>query len=321
VTGRPGGEAADRIGGEAAAWIVREDRGLDAGEAAALRAWLAADARHARAHAERRRLWKLSEDLAGAERAPAARGRMLRWVTPLGLAAALAVGAWFGLTPGSPGPAPEAELATELRRFLPDGSVVDLAPGAEVAVEMTPTGRRVRLQRGAAHFAVAKDSQRPFVVATPAGVEVRAVGTAFTVDATAAAVDVRVTEGTVEVRNRAVDSAGEMAPRVTRGHRLVVAASRPADEARIEPLAPTATRAPARPGSYEFDRTPLARAVAELNRSAGMNLSLADASLAELPIYAAFRADQTEAFIRLLEATGEVQVERTGEAVRLRRRR
>ncbi len=70
------------------------------------------------------------------------------------------------------------------RRELPDGSVVDLKPGAEIAVEFTPALRRVTLRAGAAHFAVVKNPARPFVVAV-GDVEMRAVGTEYSVQARA----------------------------------------------------------------------------------------------------------------------------------------
>ncbi len=102
-----------------------------------------------------------------------------------------------------------AILAMPVRQVLDDGSVVELKDDAEIAVAFTAGVRRVVLRRGEAHFEVAKDPARPFVV-TAGGIEVRAVGTAFAVDYGARAVEVFVTEGRVAVAEdtaRAGDSA------------------------------------------------------------------------------------------------------------------
>ena len=48
------------------------------------------------------------------------------------------------------------------RRTLPDGSVIELNAGAEIAVNFTPAQRGVRLLRGEALFAVAHNPGSPF---------------------------------------------------------------------------------------------------------------------------------------------------------------
>src|SRR6185312_8533669 len=84
------------------------------------------------------------------------------------------------------------------RKTLVDGSVVELRDTAEIAVDYAGPLRRVTLRRGEALFQVAKNPARPFVVKA-GGLEVRAVGTAFSVQIDGAAVDVLVTEGRVSV--------------------------------------------------------------------------------------------------------------------------
>jgi transmembrane sensor len=85
------------------------------------------------------------------------------------------------------------------RLALPDGSRVELKDGSEVVVQYSASERRVKLTGGEAHFTVWKDKTRPFIV-NAAGVEVRAVGTAFNVRLEAKSVEVLVTEGRVEGR-------------------------------------------------------------------------------------------------------------------------
>ncbi|MGH7956064.1 MAG: iron-containing alcohol dehydrogenase, partial [Opitutaceae bacterium] len=76
------------------------------------------------------------------------------------------------------------------------GSVVELNVDADILVDFSPVRRAVRLVRGEAHFTVATDAARPFVVSA-GGVEVRAVGTGFAVHFAPQEIAVLVTEGQV----------------------------------------------------------------------------------------------------------------------------
>src|SRR5205814_7462486 len=96
-------------------------------------------------------------------------------------------------------------VSTPTKQTLPDGSVVHLNTGAAISVAYTHSSRRVVLDRGEAHFQVEK-SVTPFVVAAH-GIEVRAVGTVFSVQLMPQAVEVLVTEGRV-----AVDQSASNAP-------------------------------------------------------------------------------------------------------------
>lgn len=106
-----------------------------------------------------------------------------------------------------------AHLSVPARRVLEDGSVVELKDDAELALAFTDGVRRVILRRGEAHFAVAKNPNRPFVVEA-GGIEVRAVGTAFAVRHRARAIEVVVTEGRVAVEESGVGSLGAVEPAV-----------------------------------------------------------------------------------------------------------
>lgn len=109
--------------------------------------------------------------------------------------------AWqLWLRPSAPTlPTPSSALVTApVRQVLPDGSIVDLKDGAAIQTEFTPEFRRVALQNGEAHFQVTKNRARPFIVVA-GGIEVRAVGTAFSVDRGSRTVEVLVTEGRVTV--------------------------------------------------------------------------------------------------------------------------
>lgn len=225
---------------------------------------------------------------------------------------------------------PVATTATLLRpalQTLPDGSVVELKDGARIAVEFTPALRRITLVSGEAHFQVAKNPNRPFVVGA-GQVEVRAVGTAFSVALAPALVDVLVTEGTVSVaaENRATPT-GTPSPRpsvalVNAGDRCVVDASLvpqvqglsagDADEK-------LAWRIP----QLEFSRAPLPDVVDAMNRHAAtksaVRLEVGDPTLNQLTLTGFLRADNTEGLLRLLETNFNVSADRSGTTIVLRR--
>jgi transmembrane sensor len=59
-----------------------------------------------------------------------------------------------------------------------------------------------------------------------------------------------------------------------------------------------------------FADTPLAEVIAQFNRRNAVQLVLADPELATLSVAGSFRAENVEAFVRLLESSRDVRVER-----------
>ncbi|MBI4622655.1 MAG: FecR domain-containing protein [Verrucomicrobia bacterium] len=215
------------------------------------------------------------------------------------------------------------------QQTLPDGTVVELKDGARIDVRFGSERsdvRRVFLENGEAHFAVAKDPTRPFIV-TVAGVEVRAVGTAFAVGLDQREIAVLVTEGQVAVERTIAPPAGVAVERsgvtLDAGKRLVVdlAAANvelPAPEsiAAIELAAHLSWRAP----RIRFSNTPLFEAVAIFNQRNSEKLVI-DEALAELRIGGVVRADNTRTFLIFLK--NEFGIEPTagpGGTIQLRRR-
>ncbi len=296
----------------AAAWVVRHERGLSAAEQDAFSAWLAADPRHRAAFAEQRWSWEELDRLSGlqtsvhagpeATRPPARR----RFVAPLalaGIAAAAAIVFFnFSRPPTAALAASAPPLALCEEEKLADGSRVVLNRGAAIAVLFTAHERRVRLERGEAHFAVAKDPARPFVVEVD-GVAVRAVGTAFSVKRGVDSVAVLVTEGTVALNSPAVSNA-ELAPLITAGQKAVVSLSPQAAATVIEAVATDEMEARLawKPRLLEFDEAPLAEIAAEFNRRNPVRIEIASSALRARRLSATLRSDNVEGFVRMLEA-------------------
>lgn len=202
---------------------------------------------------------------------------------------------------------------------LPDGSTVELKDGAKVEIDFNGGFRRVRLTNGEAHFQVTKDKARPFIVSA-GKVEVRAVGTAFSVQLASEEVDVLVTEGRVQV---GADAAKEpVSAYVDAGGRCVIAADL---LPRVETIssAEAGERLAWRVTQLEFSRTPLSEVVGLMNRHAPVGqmtrFEIADRELSAIKLTGFLRADNTEGLLRLLENNFQVRSERVGERIVLRR--
>ncbi|MHC1547882.1 FecR family protein [Phyllobacterium sp. K27] len=91
----------------------------------------------------------------------------------------------------------ETELGEIRRVALTDGSVATINTVSRITVQMRKSVRHIRVDRGEAWFQVAKGPNRPFVVEA-GDLNVRAVGTAFSVRRLDHGAEVMVTEGAVE---------------------------------------------------------------------------------------------------------------------------
>jgi len=200
----------------ASRWVGRHDAGMTVSDRAEFERWKAADPRHERAYARHEQTWKdfdrpmaagkakvMIEALA-ASKHKRQRRKVKRLVT--GLSTCVLVGLlWYQNArdirqdTSSAFIASNAKVTLPERRTLPDGSIVELKSGAVIGVNFGTNARQVTLKRGEAFFQVVKNPL-PFVVSAD-GVGVRAVGTAFSVQLGAHAVDVLVTEGTVAVES------------------------------------------------------------------------------------------------------------------------
>lgn len=324
----------ERIDALAADWLARREAGLTTEERAEFSEWLLADERHATAAERIERAWSRlkrpqiagqAEALQAAVEAQVAQRsrrtrRRIAAVIALPLAAAAAIVFAFAPTwraPVDAAPVATATVAATEWRRLPDGSQVELNAGAEIAVDFSAKRRAVRLVRGEAHFAVAKDPQRPFVV-TAGGVAVRAVGTEFAVNLAAGDVDVLVTEGRVAVE-RAVEGAEAASALpmekpaeavlafVDAGNRMSVPVAATPATAISPPSAVSAMQVQTalawRSRRVEFTDVRLAEIVAHFNRRNTVQLQLATADCGEIRLSGVFAADDPEAFARLVQAS------------------
>lgn len=318
----------------AAEWLARRDAGWTAADRAEFEQWLAADARHAAAWEELESAWVtfdhprqrgLADEMVS-ELALRRRRRQARWrFAGCGLAVAAGIACLVAFLPSRPAPsaAPVASgvLLRPDVRDLPDGSRIDLNAGAEVEVKFSAEVRAIRLVRGEAHFNVARNPERPFVV-TAGALAVRAVGTAFSMKLETHTVDLLVTEGRVAVGRAGDDSvppapaASDATPAnafVDAGGHLTVSMSGPAAPAlEARPIDPVEMerRLAWRGPRLELSGTPLGEAAAILNRENRVRIVVRDPALREMRLSGVFRADDPEGFVRLLETHYGVAVQR-----------
>jgi len=320
---------------EAAAWVIRQNRGLTSSEKDAFQRWLEGDPSRAAALAEFRDGWARFNRLAALRgldgTAPdpdlfrsAQQPWTRRLVFAFAAAAALAIGIYAWRSHLQALPSPEAPYD---ERVLADGSVVKLNRGAALEVLFTPAERRVRLLRGEAQFAVAKDAIHPFFV-DAAGVEVRAVGTTFDIRFNKMTVEVLVTEGKVKVatpeESVLSDSTPGVARIITAGQRAVVPLASPGDR-RIPPT-PQIAAVTAReidewlawqPRLLDFTDERLSTIAAQLNRNNPVHLIITDPELGEMRLSASLRSDNVEGLVRLLESHFAVRAQHRGAEIRL----
>jgi transmembrane sensor len=329
-------QAAERA---ASTWLVRRADGLTPDETREYQAWLAASPANRAAIRKAQLVDELLRELpqSAPEFAPVAARRSTvpaswRWLAAAAGVAAL-VAAGFFLWPAPPPAAPSAEPVVyaagsdEARRVtLADGSVVEIARNSSIRVAFTPEVRLVVLEGGQARFSVAKNPHRPFI-ARAARVSVQAIGTIFNVAVEPAGVQVYVTEGKVQVKKlvepgpaaRAVPPEEQSVefPNLAAGEGAIIptksADDLPSASAGPQTVAAAFADASA-PAGLEwrlfFANTRLADVATEFNRRNRTQIVIEDPTLGEREVGGNFRADQPEAFVRLLQNGRDVVVDR-----------
>ncbi|KQX42207.1 MULTISPECIES: FecR family protein [unclassified Ensifer] len=288
----------------AAGWVARmqsEDATII--DRQAFERWLDEHADHRAAYEELRALWSdlgevpIPEGRLGQLRAQ--RRRRVGGFVGLCLAAGVAI-----LSLATPyGDRWRADYYTgvgEVRRIaLEDGTQVDLNTDTALVVRYDQGQRKVRLLRGEAFFAVAKNPQRPFVV-EDGSISATALGTRYSVGATGAdrAADVKVEEGRVEVEaagQKAILGAGEAAT-IDRQGRLFLT--------KTDVAAGTAWR----DGKLVFSRRPLREVLSTLERYRRGRILLIDEKAGALEVSGIFDLHDTDDALSVLEASLPLRV-------------
>jgi transmembrane sensor len=248
--------------------------------------------------------------------APRYQARRRAWI-PVAIAAALVLAVVPLLLPQINGSQRYATDTGEQRNIaLADGSTVLLDAQSTLQVRYDKQQRHLRLQRGQAQFKVAHDAQRPFIVEAGDG-RVKALGTQFQVRVDGPAVTVTLLEGkvsvdapkTLDVAKTETLTAGQQ---IRYDSKKDLWAKAPADLEVVQAWVY---------GDLVFKRWRLADLVTEMNRHSTVKLTIADPSLADLPVSGRFHAGDHQSLILALESDWPIATRKvSSEEVALLRR-
>lgn len=331
-------EEYNRISQDAAFWIVQHDRGLTAVQQDEFFEWLAEDPRHGERFAESRQSWGDFNLLAqwrpehSEEPNPDLLANVMpprswkSWAMFGGIAATIALFvSVFWMTNRETPIEPTGAYVLNYSALdygyhrLEDGSEIDLNQGTELRVSYSATERLVELISGEAHFMVAKDSSRPFVVKA-LGASVKAVGTAFNVRLGNESVEVLVTQGIVRMEE--ADVGGLMNPsgrassyvseELVSGQRSVMSFKEQKSivQTSVVQAEEINKLLEWKPDVLDFSSTPLSEAIFEFNKRNETQIVIADSELASQPIVASFRSNNINGFVRLLNLTMAIEADR-----------
>jgi transmembrane sensor len=288
-----------RAAHEAADWLVRLQGPAIATETLdAFYAWRRTPANQA-AFARLERLWDQSGTLAddadiavALEDVLTRRGEGSRVAGTSPLTRRMALAAGLAVAVGSAAgvwlwPRRYATAVGEQRLIrLEDGTRIHINTDSRLDVAYAGERRRINLERGEAWFDVAHDPARPFIVATD-DAQVRALGTSFSVRRLDDGARVILAEGQVEVRAGAAT------------RRLVPGQSVETGDGQIgSPQSADLARAMAwREGRLSFADTPLAVAIAEVDRYTTKPVTLAAADYGTVRINGVFETGDVVAFV------------------------
>jgi transmembrane sensor len=344
----------------ASRWLFLRQEGLTIEQEREFRRWLQSDHRHAETYHSQARAWRGLDELAGSPLARRLEAELDEKFAPEsgnnldfsqrkrshyvpGIATAVAacllfVAGYFAWWRPMQSSAPFADTAATpvgvIRQLdLPDGSIVRLNTDSALEVVFTKIERRVRLTRGEAFFTIAKNPARPFIV-NAAGVDIRAIGTAFNVRLHSESVEVLVTGGKVRVDDAQLGTsllsqtaaADADDPILHAGQRVRIPVVIP--KAIPPPMQPTAVppmeieRALA--WQYRrlvFERAALSDIAAEFNRYNDQKVTVPDPELAARQFGGNFEANDLKTLLELLRTTYGVEIEERGAEIVLRGKR
>jgi len=321
---------------EAALWVARLDaRGeLTGADLTALKKWVSQSAQHREAIDRMSSLWGgfnildemnyADEDETVIIHRPVWKNPS-KWLAVGAIAATLLIVSLIGVFDNTH----EAQLEVYAGHYitavgqqetisLADGSKVILNTNSEIKIDLRQSVRNIYLIKGEAHFEVASDANRPFLVHAQGGI-VKAVGTAFTVFLRKKAVEVTVSEGVVALFPQSGGTVFDEATGFVAANVAPVAALTAGQNAVFSKDVESMTRMSDealdrkllwRGGFIAFAGEPLVTVVADVSRYTDMVIEIDDPSLEQLPIGGYFKVGEVEGMFEALEGAFGVRVER-----------
>jgi transmembrane sensor len=194
---------------------------------------------------------------------------------------------------------------------LPDGSKVELAARSAIALRYTQEERVLEMKGGEAHFSVARNPQRPFIVQVGT-LRVRAVGTAFNIREAGDRVVVTVTDGAVEVypQSSQGNTASSQPMTVKSGHQVIWT------EGEATPVLAVVDVAQAlawKQGRLQYLNEPLAAVIADVNRYSSRKVTIGDAAAGEILFSGTVFTDATDAWLQALPNVFPIELQSNGD--------
>lgn len=315
-------------------WFARlTSDDVTADDRVAFENWRSARPENDAAYREVERLWRRSgalhryPDIVEAMEQPVA-PRPRRWRLPLAAAATVIVAVAVGLLQPWEMLASGERMATaageQRNLMLADGSTVLMDAESELRVRYREDERRVVLDKGRAQFTVARDPQRPFVVAAGEST-VKALGTRFQVSVNGSAVTVALLEGRVAVEGTGVEqrpapqstvhSPQSTNPPQTTNHSPQATLLEPGEQLTLDTRRKLWTKQPVdldtvqdwTRGDLVFEEWRLAAFVSEMNRYSDTQVRIADDSIEDLMISGRFHTGDQDSMVRMLETGWPVE--------------
>ncbi|MGS2722650.1 FecR family protein [Porticoccus sp. GXU_MW_L64] len=210
-------------------------------------------------------------------------------------------------------------LVGEIKKVdLPDGSDLQLNTNTKAQIDYQSDARLVHLVSGEAHFNVAHQPDKPFIVYA-GDVAVKAIGTAFSVyikDDNS--VEVIVSEGTIELAaieataSQKRSQLNQLTPqktlgRFSKGQRTLLADSIQSVEKKSEQE--LTKELSWRSGMLIFDNQPLGEVVDEVSRYTNTDI-VVEESIRDMAIGGYFPAGKTDILLSTLEESFDIEVHR-----------
>ena len=160
----------------------------------------------------------------------------------------------------------------------------------------------MHLLEGRAYFDVRSMPDRPFIVQVGKD-NVKAVGTAFSVEKNASAVSVLLQEGKVHI-NEDHSSASKPLVRLDAGQKWQ--SSNPEDQGVVSDIEDLNELLSWRTGTFVFKSKPLGLVIEEVNRYSDSKIIIEDVELLEKKVNAVYKVGRTGTFIKGLEQIMDV---------------
>ena len=326
----------ERISDEASLWLSRLDRGLSAREEKEFQRWMVRDKRHRDTLFHMATYWDKMDSLSRLSDLfpPAAPKSRFTLAHAAGLAV-LAAGfilSWVLLQ--APAGSSSQQVASAAGSYetaigksalveLPDSSKAMLNTGTLIRTRYSDTRRYIVLERGEAHFTVAKDADRPFIVHA-GGKVIQAVGTAFNVKLQSDnQVALVVTEGRVAIGDNpnpfAADENMEAVPILLSENAATVsqgeAATLDVGAIHIEKMAPEkiVTNLSWQDGNIVFEGETLEEAIDEISRYTTVEFEIIDDRIRGVRVAGVFKSGDINGLLMTLYENFDIPSLRVGE--------